>query len=81
MDESLKAQLVKEHEIVDDKVIKTGKTFIGEEEFISQGKPRIFLLEKRPVKDLDGNITGIVGIAQDITDLKSNKQQQKKRIK
>ena len=33
-------------------------------------KQRTFFSNKSPLRDLDGKITGIIGIAQDVTELK-----------
>ena len=53
----------------DEQVIKTGKAVINHEEPYTRpdGKKGWFLTSKYPIKDSEGNILGIVGIARDIT--------------
>jgi PAS domain S-box-containing protein len=55
------------------KVIKTGKALFGREEFAlhrDTGEKRWHLTSKIPLLDNQGNVTGIVGIAHDITEKK-----------
>jgi PAS domain S-box-containing protein len=56
----------------DNKILKTGKpSFDIEEEFINaDGTKRWLLTTKIPLRDKDGNITGLVGIGHDITERK-----------
>ena len=54
------------------KVIKSKKPLINKEEFglDSEGKQRTLFTTKVPFFDADGNISGIVGVGRDITELK-----------
>lgn len=54
------------------KVIKTGKPVINREEifFNKEGEQQWLLTSKIPLHDQKGNITGLVGIGQDITEQK-----------
>ena len=56
----------------DNKIIRTGKPIFDlEEEFINaEGIKRWLLTTKIPLRDKDGNITGLVGIGHDITERK-----------
>ncbi len=57
-------------------VIKTGKSVSVEEPFLDlNGNTRIFLSNKVPLKDENGNICGLLGISFDITDIKEKENQ------
>jgi PAS domain S-box-containing protein len=56
---------------IDKQVMETEVPFIGEEFIEIDDELKTYYSHKRPIKDLDGNVSGIVGIAQDITDLKA----------
>jgi two-component system sensor histidine kinase/response regulator len=55
----------------DQQVIKTGVPVINREEYFinPEGEKRWLLTSKLPVKDESGNITGLLGLGRDITDL------------
>lgn len=57
----------------DEKVLKEGSSIIHREESIigSDGKKRIVLTSKVPMKDEKGNTIGLIGIGHDITELKN----------
>jgi diguanylate cyclase (GGDEF)-like protein/PAS domain S-box-containing protein len=54
------------------RIIETGEPLTNQVEFnpTSDGRPRWFSATKVPIKDTDGNVTGIVGISRDITERK-----------
>ena len=58
------------------KLIKTGKpVFDLEEEFINaNGVKRWLQTTKIPLRDKDGNVTGLVGIGHDITEQKRERR-------
>ncbi len=58
------------------KIFKTGRPIINQEEKISRpGKPlKWYSATKVPIYDDFGNITGLVGISRDITNLKENEE-------
>jgi PAS domain S-box-containing protein len=62
------AQTVKD----DEAVVMEGKTILNKEEFIinSKGRKVWVLTSKLPLRDKDGDITGLVGIGRDITNSK-----------
>ena len=68
------ASAVKYTDTIDQKVIQQDVTFEGEETGEINKEIRTFYSHKTPLKDLDGNITGLVGIAQDITELKETQE-------
>ena len=68
MDESLRQSNAKTLDDNDDKVLEKGEEFIGQELVHMNGKSKIYLSTKTPLKDLNGDIIGLMGIAQDVTD-------------
>ncbi len=54
----------------DRSIIESGIPAVFEESIVIDGNVRTFLSTKAPLRDVDGNILGIVGIAHDITDRK-----------
>ena len=54
------------------RIIETGEPLTNRIEYnpTSDGKPRWFSATKVPIKDANGNVTGIVGISRDITERK-----------
>ena len=56
----------------DRKVIETGEPLINreEEKILESGKKRWTLVSKVPLKDDKGNVTGLVGLSHDITEIK-----------
>ncbi|WP_293148981.1 PAS domain S-box protein [Microcoleus sp. bin48.metabat.b7b8b9.023] len=54
----------------DRQIVTAGKTQVMEEELLVQGKLRTFLSTKNAYRDGQGEISGIVSIARDITDRK-----------
>ena len=55
---------------IDLAVINTGQPRITEEPVDINGKERVFLSNKTPLKDDDGKIIGVIGVSFDITDQK-----------
>jgi diguanylate cyclase (GGDEF)-like protein/PAS domain S-box-containing protein len=64
------AELVQNFHDEEQRIIETGEPLINRVEFnpTRDGKPRWFSTTKVPIKDLDGHVTGIVGISRDITE-------------
>ncbi len=56
-------------------IFKTGKSLTYENKTVIEGKVIYSLTSKGPIYDDDGNITGLVGIAHDITDLRNYQKQ------
>ncbi len=54
----------------DRSIIRSGVAAVFEEPIVIDGNVRTFLSTKAPLRDVDGNILGIVGIGHDITDRK-----------
>jgi len=52
----------------DRQILQTGETVTNEEQGTAAGVTRTFLTTKGPFRDPNGNITGVLGIARDITD-------------
>jgi len=67
----------KAREIIEDndRVMKSGESVINREDVVinKDGSQETVLLTKVPLTDKDGNTTGLVGIARNITALKENK--------
>ncbi len=58
---------------MDTQVIKEGKTLaIEEPSLLKDGRERIFLSQKSPLKDASGAIIGLLGVSIDITDQKKS---------
>ncbi|MFZ5674119.1 MAG: PAS domain S-box protein [Pseudomonadota bacterium] len=55
----------------DRRIMAQGRAETIEETVLVDGAPRIFLSTKAPRRDEHGNVIGIIGIARDITDMKS----------
>jgi len=55
---------------VDRRVVETNQSIVHELEVASKvdGESREYLIRKDPLRDADGNVTGIVGIARDLTE-------------
>lgn len=58
----------------DKMVIESGKTHTYEEYWISNDKPAIYLSTKRPLKDENGKIIGVLGNSIDITQRKKEEE-------
>lgn len=54
----------------DKRVLQTGKTESLEEKWIVDHQERYYLITKSPLRNANGDIKGIIGIAKDITDRK-----------
>jgi two-component system aerobic respiration control sensor histidine kinase ArcB len=68
--EEKRQRMARAVDALDEEVMKTNQTYHAEEKFESNGQERIFHSQKSPIRDLDGIVTGTIGIAQDITELK-----------
>lgn len=66
-------QYADKYKQIDRQIVEHGKSYLEMEENItdSEGNLRIILKSKVPLKDSDGNITGIVGLYTDITEKKT----------
>jgi len=71
MSELEKDKIAEETAEIDKRIMETGKPFVGEESLDLDGEEKTFYSHKLPIHDLDGVISGTVGIAQDITELKA----------
>jgi PAS domain S-box-containing protein len=49
-------------------VIEGGETLSTEDTLLAAGRPRTFLVSRSPLRDATGAVTGLLGIARDITD-------------
>lgn len=56
-------------------VIESGQSQTYEEPFDTRSGQRVFLCTKAPLRDEDGNVIGIVGVAKDITVRKSGEHE------
>jgi PAS domain S-box-containing protein len=72
--ETKKQDIIKKINQNDEKVLNTGVVFKGEEEVVCNGKNTVYLSTKAPLRDLDDNIVGIVGVSQDITENKNERE-------
>jgi len=59
----------------DKRIIELGETKSIEEKYIEDGEERIVHTVKTPTKDEQGNVTGVLGIFWDITELKRRKEE------
>ncbi|MHA2315295.1 MAG: PAS domain S-box protein [Candidatus Hermodarchaeia archaeon] len=59
----------------DKRIIELGETKAIEEKYIVDGEERIVHTVKTPVKDEKGNVTGVLGIFWDITELKRREEE------
>jgi PAS domain S-box-containing protein len=64
----------------DQLVLQTGQPVLNREEFVmdDNGQKKWLLTSKIPMKDADGNITGIIGIGHDITERLKNETEIKR---
>lgn len=71
----LPKNLADKYHKTDEKVIKTGKTYHGEEKHLSQkGEMSYFDITKSPIFDEHGEIVGLVGVSRDITTRKKTEE-------
>lgn len=80
MNKDLSAEIEKRNAdaivIADEKIMTSGINKIIEEPLLRlDGKEAIYLSEKRPLYDTEGNIIGLLGISVDITELKEARKQ------
>lgn len=61
-------------------VMNTGRTEVIEEKIMIEHKPHIFLSQKSPLKDFDGNILGVLGVSLDITKQKALEKQYVRKV-
>jgi PAS domain S-box-containing protein len=59
----------------DRQVLASGKTQIVEETVAFEGKLRTYLSNKTPYRDAAGNVIGILGVSQDISDRKASESE------
>lgn len=52
-------------------VMATGETYISEEDVILKGESKVFISKKAPLRNLDGEVVGVIGTSVDITDQKN----------
>lgn len=62
------------HLRTDREVFETGKQVVVEESFETNGAERIFEIHKTPIHNSSGDISGLIGFARDITELKLNEK-------
>jgi PAS domain S-box-containing protein len=62
--------LAEKYRADDRRVIESGQVEIIEERYIQHGEERLVQTFKAPVKDSEGNVTGVLGIFHDITEHK-----------
>jgi PAS domain S-box-containing protein len=55
---------------VDRQVIRDGRAAVLEETIPGRGETRVFLTAKTPLLDREGRVSGVIGVARDITDRK-----------
>ncbi len=72
-------QLAEKYRRDDKRIMESGRTEDLEEQYIRDGEKRWVHTLKTPVKNEDGNITGILGIFRDITERKKAEEGLKKR--
>jgi PAS domain S-box-containing protein len=65
-------ELAEQYSVVDRAVIETGQPSLNQEEFVvgRDGRQHWLLTSKLPLRDEQGNITGLLGIGRDITEYK-----------
>ena len=66
------------HFVEDDRsVMQSGEPLVGREELVmgSDGQPMWLLTTKVPFRNSEGEVTGLIGIARDITEIKVSQQQ------
>jgi PAS domain S-box-containing protein len=66
--------IVEAFTIIDKKVLETGEVIEVEENFIKDGEMRVLSTVKWPIFGDEGDITGLLGIATDITDKKRSEE-------
>jgi diguanylate cyclase (GGDEF)-like protein/PAS domain S-box-containing protein len=64
------AEIARQIRAADHIVLRTGSAHTHEETLLVNGAPRVFLANKAPYRDADGNIVGLIGIARDISERK-----------
>lgn len=55
-------------------IMATGKPMIAEEPVVLEGKKKIFLSHKSPLRNKNGKIIGVIGVATDITEMKASQE-------
>ncbi|MGB8226350.1 MAG: PAS domain-containing protein, partial [Sedimentisphaerales bacterium] len=60
-------ELAEKYKADDIRIVKSGKTEYIDEKYIQNGRELIIHTVKTPVRDKEGNVTGILGIFRDIT--------------
>jgi PAS domain S-box-containing protein len=71
-------QLAKKYRADDRRIIKTGKANNFEEKYVQDGQERIDQIDRTPVRDEKGNVVGVLGISQDITERKKIEEELQK---
>jgi len=63
---------------IDREIVNTGIAKIYEENVVYDGKHATYITHKKPIRDKDGKIVGLVGVSINITELKIAKEKNKK---
>ncbi|MEK6743462.1 MAG: PAS domain S-box protein [Nitrospirota bacterium] len=66
----LPAETAYEFRKTDEQVMSSGQAYKREEVGVIEGKTRVFLAHKTPWRDKSGNIVGVIGVSNDITERK-----------
>ncbi|MBU0479292.1 PAS domain S-box protein [bacterium] len=71
-------ELAGKYKADDERIVESGKIEEIEEKYIQEGKEMIVQTVKKPIKDEQGNVTGILGIFRDITERKRMEEELRK---
>lgn len=69
------AEKAAEFEVTDDLVFETGKVWQKDYDEIQRGERRMYHTMKIPVRGIRGDVTNVVGIGMDVTELRRNEQE------
>ncbi|MEM2891607.1 MAG: PAS domain S-box protein [Thermoplasmata archaeon] len=74
--------LARKYRSDDEKVLSTGKElYVGEEQMVRGGEKVTVATRKVPVRDADGKVVGIIGLAFDISERKQYEEKMKLRLR